>query len=159
MFYNQSSNKDNQLLIEKSLKEAGIIISEPNNNIIRLYIQDKELNVYPIESEIVIYIIFSLEKPIKIQKAHEYISFTDNIDYELNILKLLLKITQKSEINTIINTFNREAQNINNGFFNLAISIPKPTKSLLKNKKIISAVVIALILFITILVKVIYPII
>ncbi|MBA2628679.1 MAG: hypothetical protein H0U78_01405 [Rickettsiaceae bacterium] len=150
---NQSPNKDNQLLIEKSLKDAGIIISETNtNNIISLYIQDKELNVYPIKSESVIYIIFNLENPIKIQTAHEYINFTHNTDYELNILKLLLKITQKSEINTIINTFNRESQNINDGFFNSAISTPKPTKSLFKNKKIISAVVIALIFFITILV-------
>ena len=130
---NQSPNKDNQLLIEKNLKEAGIIISETNNNNISLYIQDKELNVYPIKSESVIYIIFNLENPIKIQTAHEYITFTPNSDYELNILKLLLKITQKSEINTIINTFNRESQNINDGFFNSAISTPKPTKSLLKN--------------------------
>ena len=149
---NQSPNKDNQLLIEKNLKEAGIIISETNNNNISLYIQDKELNVYPIKSESVIYIIFNLENPIKIQTAHEYITFTPNSDYELNILKLLLKITQKSEINTIINTFNRESQNINDGFFNSAISTPKPTKSLLKNKKIISAGVIALIFFITILI-------
>lgn len=149
---NQSSNQEYQLLIEKGLKDAGIIISENNNNVISLYIQDKELNVYHHESESVIYIIFNLENPIKIQTAYEYISFIDNTDYELNILKLLLKITQKSEINTIINTFIRESQNINDGFFNSAFSIQKPTNSLLKNKKIISAIITALILFITILV-------
>ena len=74
------------------------------------------------------------------------------IKWKENILKLLLKITQKSEINTIINTFIRESQNINDGFFNSAFSIQKPTNSLLKNKKIISAIITALILFITILV-------
>ena len=149
---NQSQNKDNLLLIKKSLINAGIIINDTNNSLVGIYIQDKEINFYPIESKKVIYIVFNLEDQIKIQTPHEYINFTNNSDYELNILKLLLKITQKSEINTIIDTFNRESQNINDGFFNSNVNNNKPTKSLLKNKKIISAVIIALILFITMLV-------
>ena len=115
---NQSQNKDNLLLIKKSLINAGIIINDTNNSLVGIYIQDKEINFYPIESKKVIYIVFNLEDQIKIQTPHEYINFTNNSDYELNILKLLLKITQKSEINTIIDTFNRESQNINDGFFN-----------------------------------------
>lgn len=149
---NQSQNKDNQLLIKKSLINAGIIINDTNNSLVNIYIQDKEINFYPIESKKVIYIVFNLEDQIKIQTPHEYINFTNNADYELNILKLLLKIMQKSEINTIIDTFNRESQNINDGFFNSNVNNNKPTKSLLKNKKIISAGIIALILFITMLV-------
>lgn len=92
---NQSSNQEYQLLIEKGLKDAGIIISENNNNVISLYIQDKELNVYHHESESVIYIIFNLENPIKIQTAYEYISFIDNTDYWVEYIKAVAENNPK----------------------------------------------------------------
>ena len=149
---NQSQNKANQLLIEKGLEVSGVTISETNNSLVDIYIQDKEFNFHPIEFKKIIYVSFNLENQIKIKTPHEYINFSNNADYELNILKLLLKITQKSEISTIIDTFNRKSQNIKDGFFNPNINITKPTKSLFKNKKIISAGILAFILFITMLI-------
>ena len=113
---NQSQNKANQLLIEKTLKISGVTISETNNSLIDIYIQDKAFNFHPIEFKKIIYVSFNLENQIKIKTPHECINFSNNADYGLNILKLLLKITQKSEISTIIDTFNRESQNIKDGF-------------------------------------------
>lgn len=114
---NQTQDKNHQLLIEKNLKDAGVVISEANNSSIDIYIQDEELIFYPNLSKKTIYISFKIENPTKKHTTQEHINFVNEADYELNILNILLKITGESKIHQIIDNFKRESQNINDGFF------------------------------------------
>ena len=149
---NQTQNKNHKLLIEKNLKNAGIVISETNNSIVDIYIQDKELIFYPASSKKTIYISFKIENPAKKDQIQKYINFVDEADYELNILNLLLKITDESKINQIIDDFRRESHNITDGFFNSNIYEKNPIdKTLHKKQKVIFVGVITLILCIVIM--------
>lgn len=147
---NQTQNKSHQLLIEKNLQDAGIVISDANNSTVDIYMQDKELVFYPATSKKTIYVSLNLENLPKENLPHVYANFANDVDYELNILNLLTKITDESKdaskIHQIIDDFTRESKNINNGFFNSNINCELPIKPLPQKRKLVFIGIVILLL-------------
>ncbi len=155
----QSQDKNHQLVIERNLKDAGIVISEANNSTVDIYIQNEELIFYPAPSKKTIYISFKIENPAKKHPTQEYINFVNEADYELNTLNLLSKITDESKILQIIDNFTRESQNINDGFFNSNVSDKNPIDKTLHKKQKVIFIGIATVILCIIIMALIYTVI
>ena len=149
---NESCDKNDQLLIEENLKKAGILIGDANNSSIYICIQNQNIDFYSNSLKRTIYVCFNAENELNEEADQKYITINKDSNYQLSIIKLLSKIIQKKEIDTILDSFSQELQNINDGFLNSKVSISSPNKLPPMSPKKILAYIAALILFVACLV-------